>query len=195
MKKINKKEPVFFSEFVDNKHPKVWDELSTEIKYNSRKYMLTEEQNYQCAYTETYITPDNSHIDHFKKRSLFQNLVLDWNNLLASCNSEYYGAKFKDKKIQKTDYKYLINPVKKDPHLHFKYSLTGEILFDKEDLQAQKTIFILNLNDLSLIGQRKEVANHVISMYKQLSVDEIISFIRKFESFIRFIYNDLTTLE
>lgn len=72
------------------------------------------EQNFQCAYTEIDIEENgnSSHIDHFRKQSMFPNLRFEWSNLFTSTNNEYYGAKYKDNiyRIQRDEYQNLINP-------------------------------------------------------------------------------------
>ena len=115
MKRINKKEPVFFSEFIRKKKPVEWDEVSCAIGKDIRTYILSgskpeskkeqnnfSEQNFQCAYTETDIEPKSasSHIDHFRKQSIFPSLKFSWSNLLVSTNNESFGAKYKDNKFR-----------------------------------------------------------------------------------------------
>jgi len=200
MKKIDRKEPAFYGDYIISKKPESWDELSKDIGYDVRVYMLMKEQNYQCAYTEIYIEPEDSHIDHFKKQSflrkkLFSITIFEWNNLLTSCNSEFYGARFKDKNITCNDYKELIDPVSDDPQKYFDYSITGEILVGENDAKANNTLRLFNLNDYSLVQQRQAVAIQVKSMYKQFSVDEIVKYIGKFESFIRAVYFNFVNIE
>ena len=71
MKKIEKNEPQFFSDYPK---PHSWGELSKKIGWNIRIFILSglteetevsAEQNFQCAYTETDIEPEgiSSHID------------------------------------------------------------------------------------------------------------------------------------
>ena len=196
MKKINKSEPNFYKEFATQNKPRSYGELSEKIGYDVREYMLREEQNFQCAYTEIRLDPENSHVDHFRKQGLFSESVFEWNNLLTSCNNEYYGARCKDRRIKKKeDYQYLMNPVEDDPEEYFNYSITGDILADEETGTGQFTIDSFNLNDYALVEQRKRVANHVKSMCKQFSLEECIVFIGSFESFIRAIYSDLKCIE
>ncbi len=195
MKKINKKEPDFFRRFLSRNTPESWGELSIEIGFDVRTYMLMEEQNFQCAYTEIRLEPEKSHIDHFKKKSLFPNLAFEWENLLTSCNYDYYGARFKDRQIKREQYQNLINPVAEDPQQYFTYSFTGEILIDENNEKAKITRDLFNLNDRSLVEQRKLVAEGIKSMYKQFTVDELIDYIGKFESFIRALYADFENSE
>jgi len=191
MKKINKKEPEFYKHYVSQNKPETWKQLSFDIGFDSRTYMLLEEQNFQCAYTEIRLEPEQSHIDHFKKKSLFPNLTFKWNNLLTSSNYDFYGARFKDKHIMKEHYQNIINPVIENPQQFFTYSFTGEINIDAQHEKAKLTIELFNLNDRSLIEQRKAVAEVVKSMFNQFTVEELIDCIGKFESFIRAIYSEL----
>jgi len=157
--------------------------------------MLKEEQNSQCAYTEIRLSPGSSHVDHFRKQSLFPTLILKWNNLFTSCNSDCYGAKFKDRKIKREDYRYVINPGEDDTRNCFNYSITGEILVDENNKQAQITIALFNLNDYALVEQRKAAAQAVMAMRKQFNVHELVEYIGQFESFIRAIYTDFENIE
>ena len=71
---------------------------------------MENEQKGFCAYTEIKIQGSrNCHIDHFHTRNLFPTETFAYNNLLVSCNSEEYGAKYKDKQIRsKADYDFLM---------------------------------------------------------------------------------------
>ncbi len=209
MKRIIKKEPAFFSNYISNKKTTSWQELSRDIGNDVRVYMLSgmtpdnceccSEQNYQCAYTELNIEPEAtySHIDHFKKRSIFKETasIFDWFNLFTASNHEDYGAKYKDKNIRKQDYKHLINPAFENPADYFTYNLLGDIVIKSKNkssieyLKAKKTIDLFNLQDKSLIEQRKSVAMQVKAMCKQLSLDDIKNEIGRFDSFVEFSYN------
>lgn len=72
MKKIKKNEPDFYREFTEHNKPGAWGDLSKEIGYDIRVYMLTEEQNFQCAYTEIRLEPEDSHTDHLKNKVFSQ---------------------------------------------------------------------------------------------------------------------------
>ena len=195
MKRIVKNEPKWYTDFIEQKRPSEWGEVSQKIGHELRTYMLKEEQHSQCAYTELHLTSDASHIDHFKKRSLFPQAAFEWENLLTCCNSEEYGAKFKDKTVKKDEYQYLLHPAIDEPQAHFTYSITGEILADEQDMRACMTRERFNLNHRSLVEQRKQIAFHIHAMYQQVPVDELVDCFGKFESFITSIYSDLAILE
>jgi hypothetical protein len=123
-------------------------------------------------------------------------MIFDWNNLLASTNSEAYGAKYKDNKLKKReDYQFLINPVIEDPKDYFTYSFTGEILAIENNSKAIMTIDYFNLNHHALLEQRKQVIREIQEMYKQFTVEELVKYIGKFESLIRSIYSDLKAMD
>ncbi len=117
--------------------------------------------------------------------------IFTWENLFTSCNSEFYGAKYKDKHIKTMDYKMLINPNFEDSSKHFIYSWFGEIIVNEDDIKGRNTLKLFNLNDSALVEQRKIVAFQVKIMYNQFSLDELITIIGKFESMICYLYNQL----
>ncbi len=207
MKKINKKEPEFFQNYIKSENPTSWKKLSKAIGKDIRNYMLSgfmpdgkikpAEQNNQCAYTELHIEPDtsSSHIDHFRKQSMFPKEIFKWTNLFTVCNNENYGAKYKDKNIRQDDYKLLINPALENPKEYLTYTLNGHICEKSsnknsyEYLKANKTIELFNLKDYSLQQQRLAVAYQVKAMCDQLSVEEIKKQIGRFDSFVEFVYD------
>ena len=76
MKMVSKLEPVFYQDYISRNKPGTWKQLSFDIGFDMRTYMLMKEQNFQCAYTEIRLEPEKSHIDHFKKKSLYPNLMV-----------------------------------------------------------------------------------------------------------------------
>ncbi len=71
MRKIDKKEPDFYKEIIRKYKPEKWNDIHN--KADIRFYMLSDEQNFQCAYTELRIEPETSHIDHYIKQSFILN--------------------------------------------------------------------------------------------------------------------------
>ena len=90
------------------------------------------EQNFQYAYTEVDIEPESSrsHFDHFRKQSMFHShqYIFSWSNLFTASKNENFGAKYKDKHIDKADYQFLIDPSIDSPNDCLTYSLLGNIL-------------------------------------------------------------------
>lgn len=179
MRKIDKGEPIeSFSEFV-NAHPHAtWDDAKGE-SWKWREYILGKEQHCLSGYTEETLRLDGSHIDHFRKKSLFNTLIFDWNNLIVDGLNETYGAKYKDKVVRNhSDNERLVNPVTEDPSRYFKYELNGNISvlegLSPTDLdRARYTIDAFNLNEASLAERRRIIINTRLDSYNDLS-DELI---------------------
>lgn len=216
MKKITKVEPKFFTSYFEKERPETWEELSRAIGYDIRTYMLSgispdgeeinpSEQNYQCAYTELDIEPEgsSSHVDHFRKQSMFQahNYIFNWINLFTACNSNDYGAKHKDRNIQKEDYEYLINPAIDNPSKYITYNLLGKAIEASQDTNskdfkiAKKTIDLFNLNERSLKAHRLSVSKQVQSVCNQLPLVEIKADIGKFDSFVEFVFKSCVEID
>ncbi|MGB5963512.1 MAG: retron system putative HNH endonuclease [Coleofasciculaceae cyanobacterium] len=121
---------------------------------------LLREQGYICCYCGMQITRDTSHIEHFKPRSIYPQLALDYNNLLASCKGENEDSKESEeehrvpvhcghKKNDWYDDQLMVSPLDVNCANFFRYAASGEILpTDEQDLQeaAQKTIEKLGLD-------------------------------------------------
>ena len=169
MKKIDKTDPPkSFVDFVKKKKPVHWCDCDSLIKSEAKEFMLLNEQDLLCGYTEIYIDNDDNHIDHYVKRSIDNGLCYDWNNLIVSVNDDDFGAKYKDNgengvKV-KSDYLKLLNPVKENCEVFFKYSFDGKIdalddLNKNDKEKAIRTIEAFNLNHESLKSRRKEIPN------------------------------------
>ena len=179
MRKIDKGAPMSsFSEFVIKHHPAKWEDAK-DVSRTWREYILEYEQHRLSGYTEEPLRLDNSHIDHFRKQSLFNTLIFDWDNFIVDSVDETYGAKYKDKFIKSTvDNEKLINPVIEDASRFFKYELNGKIdvadgLSDNDKERATYTKEAFNLNESSLVERRKVIINTIIDSYTDLS-DEMI---------------------
>lgn len=130
---------------------------------------LGKEQQSLDGYTERMLKSDdrNTHIDHFRKRSLFPQLIFDWENLILAEHSTEFGADAKDNYSEhrvrdKEDYQFLIDPVHEDPHDFFAYLTDGEIvpkaeLDDAQKRKAQNTIDCFCLNNVALKQGRCDV--------------------------------------
>ena len=180
MRKINKGAPIpSFTEFVNKHHPTKWED-AREVSNMWREYILEYEQHRLSGYTEEPVNMDRSHIDHFRKQSLFNTLVFDWNNYVVDSKNETYGAKFKDKFINtREDNEKLINPVTEDASRFFTYQLNGEIdvadgLSDEEKTRAVYTKDAFNLNESSLVERRKVIINTIMEPYQDLTDDIIL---------------------
>lgn len=180
MRKIDKGTPLeSFSEFVKT-HPQARWEEAKDVSHIWREYMLHCEQHGMSGYTEEPLRLNYSHIDHFYKRSLFSELIFDWNNFVVDGVDETYGAKFKDKHVKnREDNDMLINPVVEDAGRFFKYELNGNIsvasgLSPSDAERANYTIKAFNLNEASLSERRKTIINIVLDTFENLSDESIL---------------------
>ena len=180
MRKIDKGAPLeSFSEFVKT-HPQARWEEAKDVSHIWREYMLHCEQHGMSGYTEEPLRLNHSHIDHFHKRSLFSELIFDWNNCVVDGVDETYGAKFKDKHVKnREDNDMLINPVVEDAGRFFKYELNGNIsvasgLSPSDAERANYTIKAFNLNEASLSERRKTIINIVLDTFENLSDESIL---------------------
>lgn len=180
MRKIDKGAPLeSFSEFVKT-HPQARWEEAKDVSHIWREYMLHCEQHGMSGYAEEPLRLNHSHIDHFHKRSLFSELIFDWNNFVVDGVDETYGAKFKDKHVKnREDNDMLINPVVEDAGRFFKYELNGNIsvasgLSPSDAERANYTIKAFNLNEASLSERRKTIINIVLDTFENLSDESIL---------------------
>ena len=188
MKRITKGTPPEYFCSLPQQYPGAGWEVTRDISFMLRKHILYDDQHGLCAYTELRLSPHSScsHIDHFRKRSLFREKTFEYNNLLVSCNSEYYSAKYKDKRITEQDYELLINPVEEDPRAHLYYTFTGKVLPRNHSAKGRRTIDLLNLNHPALVERRKQIALMLTNpRYRQLSDKKVVGLIGEMDSFIR----------
>lgn len=187
--------PLFYLDYIKKQRPEQWEDI-TPVRSMLRHH-LWEGQGRVCAYTELRIGDSVSsccHIDHFKTRNLFPELTFEYSNLLVACNSEYYGAKYKDKQVKsKEDYKNLINPVNEQMADHVQYTFEGKAMPLSGSRKGENTISIFNLNEKSLLNQRKRIIHYLRSM-KDFSEDEVVMYIGEFETMVRQLYQEIEAL-
>jgi hypothetical protein len=112
--------------------------------------------------------------------------------MLVSCNSERYGAKYKDKQIKiKTDYEELLNPVEERPARYIEFSLTGNVQPVESSIKGEKTISTFNLNERSLVERRKTAIINLLKMKDYLTEEEMLLSFGEFESMIQQLYREL----
>ena len=179
MRKIDKGAPIAsFSDFVRTHRPTMWEDAK-DVSRLWREYILEYEQHCLSGYTEEPLRLDDAHIDHFRKQSLFNNLIFCWDNFIVDKKNDTYGARCKDRIVTtKADNEQLINPAVEDASHFFKYGLNGRIevaegLCEKEKARASYTIQAFNLNEASLVDRRRVIINTILGPYEDLS-DETI---------------------
>lgn len=136
-----------------------------------KKALLSFSYN-KCSYCETDLQVECKYIEveHFHPKGLYENEVLDWENLLPSCKKCNCTKKDHD-----TISEPIIDPSLIDPKLHLKsgyYRIQG-----KDDL-GKLTVSVLDLNNADrLVIKRFEIGNAVISRLEELNhrADDYIS--------------------
>jgi uncharacterized protein (TIGR02646 family) len=168
MRKINKTYSAPASLMVFKKHHPLaqWDEIhkpeNREV-YGDCLHACMVDQEMLCGYTEIFLKPRITHIDHYVKRDIDPGQTFSWENMIAAVKDSRYGADWKDAKITKKDYnrttkRYtsILNPITDSINGRFVYSTDGTIEpVDPYDVMAGKTIEVFNLNEESLKSQRK----------------------------------------
>ena len=185
MRKIEKGEPMAeFIQFVRKYSPSRWEDAAG-VSRVWREYMLKNEQHQLSGYTELYLSDlDRTHIDHFKKRELYNDCVFNWNNLVVDSIDDSFGARFKDNHIHnQQDNERLINPINEDAARFFQYESTGKMipakeLTDEERQRAQFTIDKFNLNESSLKERRRVILNNDPCAYSGLSDEEVLECVK-----------------
>lgn len=187
MRKINKQLPIdSFNRFIKD-GPTLWSEIhlseNQHVYKESRDFILINEQNGMCGYTELPLSEDDKdiHIDHYKKRDLFPRETFDWNNLIVALKSDEFGADYKDSRyhIKKEEYSQILNPATDIAQDYFEYLATGDIrpkpgLTPPEKLKAERTIEVFNLNHASLVNRRKDLVR-MIDAYKGVPKEIVAS--------------------
>lgn len=214
MRHIRKcKEPISFTEWKneanENWQP-TWDNFSDDRNNPTRKprsdvhHALLTEQGFICCYCgiaiarELEIDPtlgeENlpSHIEHFKPRTYYRDLELDYGNFLASCGKtrtdytkqqtifhcqEHCGQKKGNSLLP-------ISPLQIDCSDFFKFSSSGRIepTDNPEKKQvAQQTIDLLNLNHEVLINRRSTAISAALLDIEQYTNDEIQKLIQGYD--------------
>lgn len=180
MRKLDKGAPIqHFVDFIRHNSHDRWEDAK-EASPIWREHILYQEQHGLSGYTEAPIRYENSHIDHFKKQTLYPNLIFEWNNYVVDSKDDTYGARYKDNVVcNQTDNERIINPVVEDAQQFFKYELSGKMvpvdgLGDVEKERVNYTIDSFNLNEGSLMERRKFILNLDLSSFKGLTNHEIL---------------------
>ncbi|MDI9634261.1 TIGR02646 family protein [Geitlerinema splendidum] len=161
-----------------------YEELRGDIKIDLHDTLL-KEQGYLCCYCEMRVTRSNSHIEHFKPRTSYPDLSLNYSNLLASCQREREPKEPQHCGVKKEDWydeQLMVSPVIANCGDFFRYTGFGEIL-PTDDLPKQQaataTIKQLELNLGKLQNMRREAINGILQAVDGLSQPEIDLFLQE----------------
>ncbi|MDO5532734.1 retron system putative HNH endonuclease [Sutterella sp.] len=136
-----------------------WRSMPGSVKKALRLFLLRE-QGFLCAYTMERISEENCHIEHFRPRSKYPELQVDYWNLFACWPNPHLPSKDGNKKythgaIQKADDDSdICNPIiKKEVEGAFAFAIGGKVRGNTP--LAESTIDVLNLNDPGLCAKRQ----------------------------------------
>lgn len=130
------------------------------------KEALLNEQGYLCCYCMNGIKEDNMKVEHYKPRSIYPALKMDYSNLFAACKGDFCTDKHCDTKKENTEL--TIHPA--DPRNNCEsivgYSTTGKLTYPdsyKTDIEDK-----LNLNNSVLVSNRKGAFSGAESALRKL---------------------------
>lgn len=162
MNKINKiGEPISLTTFKINNPTLVYGDLTygNEFIRKDIRVSCVKEQYYLCVYCCDRITLSSCHNEHIipQSHSLGQTLTLDYNNIVASCqSSNHCGHKKKNQLINLT-------PLDLNCENDIIYQLNGKMTHTTPD--AQQTISVLNLRNNGLVYKRRTVIDLILFEY------------------------------
>ena len=131
--------PAFWTDFLKhNKNVRIYDDLEKsddgkEVRQKIRIHMISQ-QKFICCYCCGEINEDDSHNEHIRPRDKKQDLSLDYNNMLVSCNTSNQCGKLKGGYYSENDF---VSPLDEDVEEQFKYSTDGEIIGLKKGVEEK----------------------------------------------------------
>ncbi|MBP3043665.1 HNH endonuclease [Arthrobacter jiangjiafuii] len=112
--------------------------------------VLLAETDRRCAYCDSHVIHvAQPHIEHYRPRKSYPELVVAWDNLTVACPR--CNALKLDNFSEKLP---LVNPFIDDPMDHFIFY--GDMVFAPESLRGEYTIQILGLNREDIVSMRKQ---------------------------------------
>ncbi|HET9569788.1 MAG TPA: hypothetical protein VFP20_00040 [Bacteroidales bacterium] len=136
------------------------------------KLKLLEFSNNKCCYCETNIKEESKYleVEHFHHKNLYQDEVLEWDNLLPSCK-KCNGTKNCHDTIKEP----IIDPCNNIPKEHLRY---WRYRIKGTDDLGKMTVSVLNLNDQDrLVKKRFEIGDAIQVKLEQFNdlIDDYIN--------------------
>lgn len=136
------------------------------------KEALLQEQGYICCYCMNGIKDDNMKVEHYKPRSVYPELKMDYSNLYAACKGDFCSDKHCDTK--KENIELTIHPAdpKNNCEAIIGYKLNGSITYPaeyKKDIENT-----LNLNNTVLLANRKSALDAAAIALKKLGYNKAV---------------------
>ena len=185
MKKINRNTPpqAYVELITGSSCPQNWTDFVASYRdiYHALRNQLLSEQDEVSGYTEKRLEQDGCiHIDHFRRKGIFGTPVtFDHNNMVVDERDNVsYGAGYKDARITRADYDWLINPIIEDPADFFTYMSDGTMIPRRDISQemwdrADRNIKMFNLNH-EYLRHKREGLLKTIESYKSCNMSKAI---------------------
>lgn len=150
---------------------------------NRLRNHLLKEQGYICCYCMSRINIDHSHLEHFWPKSIFQDIDMEYSNMLASCEGDYKREDHCGHRKGDWFDPDMVIPTKTEIEKMFSYSIDGKIHHTgtNKDARLQKDmIHNFGLDSFNLERNRKmaiqasEVYDDVD--YTQAEIDAFIDY-------------------
>lgn len=168
MRKISKTvgfEPASLSQFKRHNKQGNYNNLNSKIKQDIR-LACTTEQLYLCAYCCKPISGENHDTmnEHVIARKLAPNRGLDYTNIVASCTTpnqcdDAHGSQ-----------PLPLTPFDAECETDLAFKLSGRVMGLTDD--AKETIRVLNLDNKSLIEQRRMLINTMLFTYGEDAIED-----------------------
>jgi len=141
------------------------DKLVRNYRHKDIKEVLFNCSHEKCSYCEIIPSSSYMEVDHFEPKSLYPELVLDWDNLLPACRKcNNYKLNHDTRTFQ------IIDPTKINPEPYFDYSflsINPSNTSPDWDL-SKRTIDVCNLNRYELSKERRELLSHLDNYQRNL---------------------------
>lgn len=149
-----------------------WKDVSTADKAGIRQ-CLQVMQGPRCAYCEAPVDQHGYHIEHFRRKSMFQNLTFVWDNLLLCCGRDDCCGHHKDRAGWPYNPDDLVNPTLDDPDDFFYFRESGMVdvrsgCDEEQSHRANETLRVLNLNHP---GRLRPMRARQLQWYKNTDPD------------------------
>ncbi|WP_298980238.1 hypothetical protein [uncultured Psychrobacter sp.] len=168
MRKIDKQadfEPASLRQFKRRHNQGNYSDLTSEIRQDIR-LACTTEQFYLCAYCCKPISGDSRDTmnEHVEARKIAPNRSLDYTNIVASCTTpnqcdNAHGAQ-----------PLPLTPFDAECETDLAFKLSGRVTGLTDD--AKETIRVLNLDNKSLIEQRRMLINTMLFTYGEDAIED-----------------------
>lgn len=124
------------------------------VERKAIKKSTLKEQNFLCAYCCKKIDMQKSHNEHVESQQLVPNRQLDFENIVASCNTNLRCGHAHQSKFLP------LTPLMPECETELKFYLSGKVIGHTE--RAKNSIAILGLDSRAIREERKQMVDNLI---------------------------------